>query len=477
MKALRAAAERAICRISIAGRRRRERAPKPDNPLPFSRGIPPSAPKRPQPERARGAGDDGEAERASRRSRSRRSRWRACCRPRTPASGARRRRRVRRRARSATRCGTWSATCRTRRSTTRRAAPTDPGATIQFDTKGVEFGPWLRRFVAQVRRNWFVPLRGDDVPRPRGAAVQHPQGRHDHRRGRRAARRTSTRSTARPTTRSSARIRPSRCRRSIPSRSRSSPSRSTTTNSRRCAERRAWSAMPTRTQQLGLLIVLAALVVYVFIASRAVDRVESLNRSSSPCSGRPRPARARWASRWPSATAARSSTAIRRPSIAASTSAPTSCRSTEQRGIPHHLIDIADPTEVYTAAQFARDADASFATFTPAGRLPILVGGTGFYYRALTRGLFPGPGADEALRARLDRVAARQGARAPAPDAAARRSRLGRAHHAARPEAAGAGARGLLLDRPAADRALRRHALADRRLRGHRRRAADSGRR
>jgi TonB family protein len=34
---------------------------------------------------------------------------------------------------------------------------TDPGATIQFDTKGIEFGPWLRRFVAQVRRNWFVP--------------------------------------------------------------------------------------------------------------------------------------------------------------------------------------------------------------------------------------------------------------------------------------------------------------------------------
>jgi TonB family protein len=34
---------------------------------------------------------------------------------------------------------------------------TDPGATIQFDTKGVEFGPWLRRFVAQVRRNWFIP--------------------------------------------------------------------------------------------------------------------------------------------------------------------------------------------------------------------------------------------------------------------------------------------------------------------------------
>ena len=43
------------------------------------------------------------------------------------------------------------------------------------------------------------------------------------------------------------------------------------------------------------------------------------------------------------------------------------------------------------------------------GRLPIVVGGTGFYFRALTRGLFPGPAADEALRARLERVAARRG--------------------------------------------------------------------
>ena len=43
------------------------------------------------------------------------------------------------------------------------------------------------------------------------------------------------------------------------------------------------------------------------------------------------------------------------------------------------------------------------------GRLPILVGGTGFYYRALTRGLFPGPGADEPLRARLDRIAEKRG--------------------------------------------------------------------
>jgi tRNA dimethylallyltransferase len=81
----------------------------------------------------------------------------------------------------------------------------------------------------------------------------------------------------------------------------------------------------------------------------------------------------------------------------------------ERQGIPHHLIDIADPTEVYTAAQFARDAAAVIREVHARGRLPILVGGTGFYYRALVRGLFPGPGADQALRDRLDRVAARRG--------------------------------------------------------------------
>jgi tRNA dimethylallyltransferase len=81
----------------------------------------------------------------------------------------------------------------------------------------------------------------------------------------------------------------------------------------------------------------------------------------------------------------------------------------QRRGIPHHLIDIADPTEVYTAAQFARDAERVIREIHARGRLPILVGGTGFYYRALVRGLFPGPGADQRLRARLDRIAARRG--------------------------------------------------------------------
>jgi tRNA dimethylallyltransferase len=81
----------------------------------------------------------------------------------------------------------------------------------------------------------------------------------------------------------------------------------------------------------------------------------------------------------------------------------------ERQGVPHHLIDVVDPVDVYTAARFARDAAAVIREIHGRGRLPILVGGTGFYFRALTRGLFPGPGADDALRARLDRVADRRG--------------------------------------------------------------------
>src|SRR5687768_18269700 len=81
----------------------------------------------------------------------------------------------------------------------------------------------------------------------------------------------------------------------------------------------------------------------------------------------------------------------------------------ERRGIQHHLIDIAEPTEVYTAAQFARDAARAIRDVHARGRLPILVGGTGFYYRALTRGLFPGPGADPRMRERLEAIARRRG--------------------------------------------------------------------
>ena len=98
----------------------------------------------------------------------------------------------------------------------------------------------------------------------------------------------------------------------------------------------------------------------------------------------------------------------------------------QQRGIPHHLVDVVDVTETYSAARYAQDAAAILRDVTSRGRLPVLVGGTGFYYRALVRGLFPGPARDEPLRARLDRVAARRGvgslyrwlARVDAPSAA-----------------------------------------------------------
>ena len=81
----------------------------------------------------------------------------------------------------------------------------------------------------------------------------------------------------------------------------------------------------------------------------------------------------------------------------------------ERRGIPHHLIDVVGPTEQYTAARYAREASSVIRTIVAAGRIPILAGGTGLYYRALTRGIFPGPGRDEALRDRFGAIARRRG--------------------------------------------------------------------
>lgn len=83
----------------------------------------------------------------------------------------------------------------------------------------------------------------------------------------------------------------------------------------------------------------------------------------------------------------------------------------EQEGIPHHLIDIVEPADAYTAARYAVDAAAAIRAIHGRGRLPVVVGGTGLYFRALTRGLFPGPPADPSLRARLARVADRRGNR------------------------------------------------------------------
>jgi tRNA dimethylallyltransferase len=81
----------------------------------------------------------------------------------------------------------------------------------------------------------------------------------------------------------------------------------------------------------------------------------------------------------------------------------------EQRGIPHHMVDVVEPTDEYSAARYAREAAAVIRGVSARGRLPVLVGGTGFYYRALTRGLFEGPARNEPLRRRLEQVAARRG--------------------------------------------------------------------
>jgi tRNA dimethylallyltransferase len=80
----------------------------------------------------------------------------------------------------------------------------------------------------------------------------------------------------------------------------------------------------------------------------------------------------------------------------------------ERRGIPHHLIDIVNPDELFTAGEYARLAHRALADISRRGKLPILAGGTGFYLRALLDGLFEGPARDQPLR---DRLAARQSRR------------------------------------------------------------------
>ncbi len=73
----------------------------------------------------------------------------------------------------------------------------------------------------------------------------------------------------------------------------------------------------------------------------------------------------------------------------------------ERRGIPHHLIDIVDPDADFSAGEYARRARPILRSIARSGRMPIVVGGTGFYLRALVDGLFEGPSRDPALRGRL----------------------------------------------------------------------------
>jgi tRNA dimethylallyltransferase len=81
----------------------------------------------------------------------------------------------------------------------------------------------------------------------------------------------------------------------------------------------------------------------------------------------------------------------------------------ERAAAPHHLIDIVDPTDAYSAAQFRADTLRLTGEIHARGRLPLLVGGTMLYYKALTQGLNDLPAADAEVRATLDADAVREG--------------------------------------------------------------------
>ncbi len=81
----------------------------------------------------------------------------------------------------------------------------------------------------------------------------------------------------------------------------------------------------------------------------------------------------------------------------------------ERKGIPHHLIDFVPPDRNYTAGEWVRDALRTIDEIESRGRVPLLVGGTGFYLRALRRPLFESPETDTSLRTRLTRIRERHG--------------------------------------------------------------------
>jgi tRNA dimethylallyltransferase len=81
----------------------------------------------------------------------------------------------------------------------------------------------------------------------------------------------------------------------------------------------------------------------------------------------------------------------------------------ERARLPHHLIDVVEPDQPYTAGEYSRAARAALREIAGRGRLPIVTGGTGLYLRALTEGLFAGPERQQGLRARLERSRERHG--------------------------------------------------------------------
>ena len=81
----------------------------------------------------------------------------------------------------------------------------------------------------------------------------------------------------------------------------------------------------------------------------------------------------------------------------------------ERKGVPHHLIDFVSPEINYTAGEWAREAARKIEEIESRGRVPLLVGGTGFYLRALRQPFFVSPPTNECLRRRLNQIRERRG--------------------------------------------------------------------
>ena len=81
----------------------------------------------------------------------------------------------------------------------------------------------------------------------------------------------------------------------------------------------------------------------------------------------------------------------------------------ERKGVPHHLIDFVSPAINYTAVEWAREASAKIEEIERRNKVPLLVGGTGFYLRALRQPFFESPQTDDALRQRITRIRERHG--------------------------------------------------------------------
>ncbi len=81
----------------------------------------------------------------------------------------------------------------------------------------------------------------------------------------------------------------------------------------------------------------------------------------------------------------------------------------DRKRVPHHLYDLIDPADFYSAGRYMVDARCACSTITGRGAIPFVVGGTGLYLRVLLEGIFQGPGRSQAIRERLDRIVEKKG--------------------------------------------------------------------